>query len=60
MSGNASVSFSILQAYLPDSEAGVKMLHGVYIAWAQRVMFTVGRSVTTGRVSLSVVNGFKF
>ena len=54
MSGNASVSFSILQAYLPDSEAGVKMLHGVYIAWSQRVMFTVGRSITTGRVSLSI------
>jgi len=36
-------------AYLPDSEMGVKMLHGIYMAWEQRVMFTVGRSVTTGR-----------
>lgn len=36
-------------AYLPDCEAGVNMLHGIYIAWQQKVMFTVGRSITTGR-----------
>ena len=24
-------------------------LHGVYLAWAQRLMFTVGRSITTGQ-----------
>jgi len=36
-------------AYLPDCDAGVRMLHGIYIAWQQKVMFTVGRSITTGR-----------
>ena len=28
---------------------GEQALHGVYMAWAQRLMFTVGQSITTGR-----------
>ena len=24
-------------------------LHGIYLAWRQRLMFTVGRSITTGQ-----------
>jgi len=36
-------------AYLPDSEEGVAALHGLYLAWQQRLLFTVGRSITTGR-----------
>ena len=37
------------QAFLPDTEQGETALHGVYLAWAQRLMFTVGRSITTGQ-----------
>lgn len=36
-------------AYLPDSCQGERALHGVYLAWSQRLMFTVGRSITTQR-----------
>jgi len=35
-------------AYLPDSPEGLEMLHGLYIAWEQRVLFTVGTSITSG------------
>ncbi len=40
------------QAYLPDTSEGERALHGLYQAWTQRVLFTVGRSQTTGRVSV--------
>jgi len=36
-------------AYLPNNQEGVQALHGLYIAWEQRLMFTVGRSITNGR-----------
>jgi len=36
-------------AFLPDSTDGVKALHGLYLAWEQRLLFTVGRSITTGQ-----------
>lgn len=35
-------------AFLPDNPEGVRALHGLYIAWDQRLLFTVGRSLTTG------------
>jgi len=35
-------------AYLPDSQDGERALHGLYLAWKQRLLFTVGRSLTTG------------
>jgi deltex-like protein len=36
-------------AFLPDSPAGERALHGLYLAWQQRLIFTVGQSITTGR-----------
>jgi len=35
-------------AFLPDNQEGIKALHGLYLAWEQRLLFTVGRSITTG------------
>jgi len=35
-------------AYLPDNADGLKALHGLYLAWEQRLLFTIGRSITTG------------
>jgi len=35
-------------AFLPDNQEGVKALHGLYMAWEQRLLFTVGKSITTG------------
>jgi len=37
------------QAYLPDTPEGLRALHGLYLAWSQRLVFTVGTSLTTGR-----------
>lgn len=36
------------KAYLPLTGEGEQALHGLYQAWQQRVLFTVGRSQTTG------------
>eukprot|EP00090_Calanus_glacialis_P027044 TRINITY_DN42554_c0_g1_i1.p1 TRINITY_DN42554_c0_g1~~TRINITY_DN42554_c0_g1_i1.p1 ORF type:complete len:423 (-),score=111.40 TRINITY_DN42554_c0_g1_i1:159-1427(-) len=36
-------------AFLPDNNEGLKALHGLYLAWEQRLLFTVGRSITTGQ-----------
>lgn len=36
-------------AYLPDSPEGLEALHGLYLAWEQRLLFTVGRSLTTSQ-----------
>jgi len=36
-------------AYLPDTPDGCRALHGLYLAWKQRLLFTVGTSMTTGR-----------
>jgi len=35
-------------AFLPDNKEGLKALHGLYLAWEQRLLFTVGRSITNG------------
>jgi len=35
-------------AFLPDNQEGRKALHGLYLAWEQRLLFTVGRSITNG------------
>merc|ERR1719323_456301 len=35
-------------AYLPDNKDGELALHGIYMAWNQRFLFTVGTSVTSG------------
>ena len=32
-----------------DTTEGELALHGIYLAWTQRLMFTVGQSITTGR-----------
>jgi len=37
------------QAYLPDTPDGCRALHGLYLAWEQRLLFTVGTSMTTGQ-----------
>jgi hypothetical protein len=54
-SGSATLvsRLPMLQAYLPDTSEGERALHGLYQAWTQRVLFTVGRSQTTGRVSFT-------
>ncbi|XP_023348587.1 uncharacterized protein LOC111717321 isoform X2 [Eurytemora carolleeae] len=44
------------QAYLPDSPEGLKALHGIYLAWENRLMFTVGQSVTTLQVIYTLYN----
>eukprot|EP00092_Neocalanus_flemingeri_P017470 GFUD01018898.1.p1 GENE.GFUD01018898.1~~GFUD01018898.1.p1 ORF type:complete len:454 (+),score=103.49 GFUD01018898.1:200-1363(+) len=36
-------------AFLPDNQEGQQALHGLYLAWEQRLLFTVGRSITTGQ-----------
>jgi len=36
-------------AYLPDTPDGRRALHGLYLAWEQRLLFTVGTSMTTGQ-----------
>jgi len=36
-------------AYLPDTPDGCRALHGLYLAWKQRLLFTVGTSMTSGR-----------
>lgn len=36
------------RAWLPDTREGLMALHGIYLAWDQRIMFTVGTSLTTG------------
>jgi len=33
-------------AYLPDSPEGIDAMHGIYVAWQQKLIFTVGRSIT--------------
>ena len=33
---------------ISDTVEGEEALHGIYLAWAQRLMFTVGRSISTG------------
>merc|ERR1712059_30438 len=43
-------------AFLPDSPEGVRLLHGLYLAWNLRVLFTVGTSRTTGRQNAVVWN----
>jgi len=35
-------------AYLPDNKDGEMALHGIYMAWNQRMLFTIGTSITTG------------
>jgi len=37
------------KAYLPDSREGIRALYGLYKAWEQRLIFTVGRSLTTNQ-----------
>ena len=34
---------------LSDTVEGEEALHGIYLAWTQRLMFTVGRSISTGQ-----------
>ena len=41
--------FANIFVLLSDTVEGEQALHGVYLAWTQRLMFTVGRSITTGR-----------
>lgn len=36
-------------AYLPDTPDGCRALHGLYLAWEQRLLFTVGTSLTTNQ-----------
>ena len=36
------------KAYLPDNKEGEMALHGIYMAWNQRLLFTIGTSLTTG------------
>lgn len=36
------------KGYLPDNREGELALHGIYMAWNQRFLFTIGQSVTTG------------
>jgi len=43
-------------AFLPDNRQGLEMLHGLYIAFQQRLMFTVGTSLTTGRENSVIWN----
>ena len=35
-------------AYLPDTPDGCRALHGLYLAWEQRLLFTVGTSMSSG------------
>lgn len=37
------------KAYLPDTSDGERALHGLYLAFKQRVLFTVGLSQTSGQ-----------
>ena len=43
--------------YLPDNEAGRRVLKLLQISWKRKLTFTVGRSVTTGQDNVIVWNG---
>ncbi|CAB0032074.1 unnamed protein product [Trichogramma brassicae] len=43
--------------YLPDSELGRRLLRLLQVAFERRLVFTVGRSVTTGREDVVTWNG---
>jgi deltex-like protein len=43
--------------YLPDTAKGRKVLHLLRIAFQRRLVFTVGRSVTTGREDVITWSG---
>ncbi|XP_014231562.1 protein deltex-like isoform X2 [Trichogramma pretiosum] len=43
--------------YLPDSELGRRVLRLLQVAFERRLVFTVGRSVTTGREDVVTWNG---
>ena len=45
-----TIGCDFVQAYIPDNEEGVKALHGIYLAWEQRLLFKVGTSLTNGMV----------
>ena len=45
------------QAFLPDSVAGNRVLELFKLAWTRKLMFTVGRSLTTGADNCVVWNG---
>jgi len=36
-------------AYLPDNDIGREVLELLQIAWERKLLFTIGRSVTTGK-----------
>ena len=44
-------------AYLPDNKEGQEILKLFKIAWERRLLFTVGRSVTTGEDNQVVWGG---
>eukprot|EP01100_Stratorugosa_tubuloviscum_P004706 TRINITY_DN218_c0_g1_i1.p1 TRINITY_DN218_c0_g1~~TRINITY_DN218_c0_g1_i1.p1 ORF type:complete len:308 (-),score=154.72 TRINITY_DN218_c0_g1_i1:144-1004(-) len=44
-------------AYLPDNEQGQEVLRLFKIAWERKLLFTVGRSVTTGKDNVVIWNG---
>ena len=43
--------------YLPDTEHGRRVLRLLQIAFERRLIFTIGRSVTTGREDVVTWNG---
>lgn len=44
-------------AYLPDTDEGREVLRLLKLAWERRVIFTVGRSITTGKENCVIWNG---
>ena len=55
--GNVSFSGTHRTAYLPINEKGNEVLELLKTAFNRRLIFTVGRSVTTGRDNQVVWNG---
>lgn len=50
-------SGTVRTAYLPDSAQGRDVLRRLQLAWDRRLIFTIGRSVTTGRDNTVVWSG---
>ena len=55
--GNVSFSGTHRTAYLPDNKEGNEVLELLKKAFDRKLIFTVGRSVTTGRDNQVVWNG---
>ena len=43
------ISCTLTLNFTPTLPSSCRALHGLYLAWAQRLLFTVGTSLTTGR-----------